>query len=539
MSYASPGGQSTGRVVGGLALVAPAFILLIVAYGWPAVWTVRTSFQRVSILNVNAGGPYTMANYHRAFQAGLAGRFGFALSLAVVPVLVALLAAPVLAWAAQRGGTGARWVTRGVLALPLAGYAPTAIVLARLASMSPEQRGGADPGATVRSLYWWGTFGLVAALATTLFLAALRQPARRSAWPAVAVAAGVAVLATVAAALQDFTYSYVSVVGSRDAATPLMAMYTSGFQRADVGTGAAAATVLLAVLCLLGLAATLAVVVCGARVEVDTTGGIGGTGATGTRLVPALVAGGVLLVVASLAIYGLAPLLGKVFGGSGQQPPLPDSTLSIALDTWAPPLLVALVSVIAAAGAAFGIGWLRPLGRHSSWLLLPFGPFLFVGVGPLLLHGYASARSAGRLDSFTALLPPAWIAVPALFVLTLLLRGQAERVDVLRSQGRQPAVARHLLWTLPMLAVVFLATWVAHAQDLLWSLIATSGDNHLTGPVVLVLAQMQFLGSAAGLPYDLVLPPVVFVVLTLLTVAAQVLYLDRVALRVGRAADPA
>jgi hypothetical protein len=98
-------------------------------------------------------------------------------------------------------------------------------------------------------------------------------------------------------------------------------------------------------------------------------------------------------------------------------------------------------------------------------------------------------------------------------------------------------VARHVLWTLPMLAVVFLATWVAHAQDLLWSLIASSGDRHLTGPVVLVLERMQYLGRTTGLPYDLVLPLVVFVVLTLLAVAAQVLYLDRVALRVGRSAS--
>ena len=30
--------------------------------------------------------------------------------------------------------------------------------------------------------------------------------------------------------------------------------------------------------------------------------------------------------------------------------------------------------------AAFGIGALRPLGRFSEWLLLPFFPFLFVSI---------------------------------------------------------------------------------------------------------------------------------------------------------------
>ncbi|MEN3304036.1 MAG: hypothetical protein V7603_238, partial [Micromonosporaceae bacterium] len=514
-----------------LALVLPAFVSLIVAYGWPAVWTLRTSFQKVNILHPGAGGGFTTRNYSSVFGAGLAGHFGFALSLAVVPLVVALLAAPLLAWAAHRGGRVARWVTRGVLALPLAAYAPTALALARLNSLSPEQR-GADPATTVRSLYWWGTVGLVVALATTLYLAAVRQRGRRGAWPALAVAAGIAFAAVIAAAVQDFTYSYVSVGGARGGATPIIDMYQDGFVRASFGTGAAAATVVLAVLCLLGLGATLVIVLSGLRLEFDD--GVEPTVDPGTRVVGMVLAAAVLLIVAFLSIYGLAPLLGGIFGGGGSRPPLPASTATIEVNTWAPSLLTTLVAVTAAVAAAFGIGWLRPLGRHSPWLLLPFGPFLFVGMGPLVLHGFASRQGSGGLDTFLSLAPPAWIAIPALFVMALLFRGQAERADALRRQGRPPALARRFLLALPMLGLVFLATWVAHAQDLIWPLISVSSAQRLTAPVALVQARLQYAAGPGAAPYDLVLPAAVFVLLLLLTVAAQLFYLDRVALRVGR-----
>jgi hypothetical protein len=454
------------------------------------------------------------------------------LSLALVPILVALVAAPVLAWAAYRGGTVARWVTRGVLALPLAAYAPAALVLAQRTALSPQQRGSDLPG-LVRSLYWWGTFGLVAALATTLFLAAMRQPDRRRAGPAMAVAAGVALAAVLAAALQEFTYPYLAVGADQRTATPLVMMFLAGSQMLEIGAAAAVATLLLAVLCLLGLAVTLVIVLSGLRLEV------GDPDRAAVRPVPAAVAGVVLLVVVVLSVIGLVPLLGKVFGGDGQTAPrigpLPVSTATIEVNTWVPTFLGTLIGVGAAVAAAVGIGWLRPFGRRSMWLLLPFGLFLFVGLGPLALHGWEATRAAGRLDSLSGLIPPAWIAVPALFVLTLLLRGQAERVDAARRRGQPPAVARHVLWALPMVAVVFLATWVVRAQEVLWPLIVAHREQHSTAPVV--LAEAVFRGEYAGgggAPYSLVLPAGLFVLLFLMVIAVQLLYLDRIAVRVGR-----
>src|SRR5690242_2555739 len=108
---------STAQVVVGLVLIVPAFALLIVSYVAPLSWTVTSSFHKLNVLRATGrdgggNGPFTGANYSRAFDTGLGGSLVYALSLAIVPILVVLVAAPILAWAAHTGGLVARWVTR-------------------------------------------------------------------------------------------------------------------------------------------------------------------------------------------------------------------------------------------------------------------------------------------------------------------------------------------------------------------------------------------------------------------------------------------
>jgi hypothetical protein len=55
-----------------------------------------------------------------------------------------------------------------------------------------------------------------------------------------------------------------------------------------------------------------------------------------------------------------------------------------------------------------------------------------------------------------------------------------------------------------------------------------------TGPVAAVRSTGTLGANASGLPFDLALPPAVAVLTLLAAVAAQLLYVDRVALRVGR-----
>jgi hypothetical protein len=306
-------------------------------------------------------------------------------------------------------------------------------------------------------------------------------------------------------------------------------MYFGVFLRGDLSAGAAVSTLLLAVLFVLGAGVTLLVVRSGLRLEFDRgyRSADRPPGWPAGRALGAAIGGVAVVVVLAVTLYGLGPLLGHVFGDRAAAPPR-TSLGQIAANTWLPPLLSALVGVVAAGLAAFGIGALRPLGRHSEWLLLPFGLFLFVGIGPLATSAFAAARDAGALNSFLGLVPPTRLAIPALFVLTLLFRGQA-----LRAEAAQRSPARHLLPALPMVALAFLVTWVVQAQALLWPLLTAQDAAHDTGPLA-VLRSVTDAGYTGGRPsFEPALTPLIVVVLFLLALTAQLGYLDRIALRVG------
>src|SRR5688500_796122 len=102
------------QVAVGLILTLPALVLLLTSYVEPLYWTVSSSFRAFTGLRLSEGGKGVgWDNYNEAYsRGGLADAHWYALSLAVVPILLVLLLAPALAWAAHAGGTRARWVTR-------------------------------------------------------------------------------------------------------------------------------------------------------------------------------------------------------------------------------------------------------------------------------------------------------------------------------------------------------------------------------------------------------------------------------------------
>jgi hypothetical protein len=488
----------------GLVLVVPALALLIVSYVEPVLWTVRSSRHQVSVRRLDGGG-------------GAPGHdFGFAIGLMVVPVLLVLVAAPLLAGAAHRGGTVSRWFTRALLAVPLAAYAPSALVVSRF--VKDRRIDG--------STYLWGTFGLVMALGVTLFLAALRRrdPGRRP-WGAVLVAGAVGVAGVIAAALQEFTTFYLA---PRNQITPLVEVFRTSFVQFDFARASSTTVKVLVPLIVLGLALTVLLILSGARLEFDKPWRSADERTRPARPVGWAVAGAGAVLVLMVTLVGIGPELSHLFGGSRGGFPIGP----VLAHTWLPPLISSLVGVVVAGLAGFGIGWLRPLGRHSEWLLVPFGLFLFVGIGPLAVRAYASGSVNGRLESFASLIPPVWVALPALFVLTLMFRGQAARAEALRQELRPVPPIRLLLPVLPMAGVVFGATWVVRAQDLIWPLISASRPQHWAAPVALMSRAGEAL-ETRDLPFSLVLPGALFLALLLITVAVQVVYLDRVALRTG------
>jgi hypothetical protein len=136
----------------------------------------------------------------------------------------------------------------------------------------------------------------------------------------------------------------------------------------------------------------------------------------------------------------------------------------------------------------------------------------------------------GSHDTFLALVPPTWLAIPTLFVLTLLFRDQA-----LRQEGDQLSLRRQVLPALPMVALTFLVTWVVQARSLLWPSAEITTGKYDPGPVALAGRMwVSAIYPDSPAPIDVGLSPVALVLLFLLGVTFQLLYLDRIALRVGR-----
>jgi ABC-type sugar transport system permease subunit len=515
------------RTLIGLLLAVPALIVLIWSYAWPTGWTVWASFHRLDPLSGTTAGSGTR-NYS-AMSDGFGAALGFALRLGLLPLLAVVVVAPLLAFAAHRAGTGSRWVTRGVLAIPLACYTPTGLAVA----WSVQHRTGiSDPasaGSVVAIALGLSTLGLVVAVGATLFLAALRrrEPARAP-WPAFVVVGVVAVLTVLAVSLQQFAFPYAMTGGGpeRSTETPALLIYEA-FQRYEWGPAAAVSTVLLLLLAVLGMAATLALALSGARLEYDAAHRSAEQTLTWTpaRIVALAATAAGLVVVLVLIIVGLYPWL---HGLATAHSHLPNGTGTgaVLVNTWLPTLVSTLVAVLVALLAGFGIGWLRPLGRRSLLLLLVFGPWLFTGNGVLTVHAYFADRDSHDLDSFTSLIPP-FPVVPALFVFTLLFFGLRETAGARWWSELFIAVP-------PMVLLVFGATWVVQAQDLFWQLLAAVSPTRATAAVALLTERGRYVAQADQLPYDVLTPVLLIVVMLLSALGLQLGYLDRLAFRVGR-----
>ncbi|MFJ8829136.1 sugar ABC transporter permease [Micromonospora aurantiaca] len=522
------------RALIGLALVVPAVIAWVWSYVLPTFSTVTRSFQADGPRR--SGESAGTANYEAAFTSGFAGQVGFAVLLALIPLAVALLAAPLLAVLADRAGRVTRLVTRGVLALPLAAYAPVAVLLGMRAegiedgSLVQDLR---SPRVFLASATAQVTAGLVVAVAATLYLSALRRrdPDHRPA-PAMLTVGGLLGLGVLAAALQ--TYAAPAILtggGPRGAstATPVFTAVQTTFRTMRFGVGSATSTLLLVLLGLLGLAAVALILATRLRIEFD--GWRDGPAVreaesfTGRRPLLVGLTAAALVVVLGVTAWASLPWLRNLSSDAGRLPNGVE-TSTVFANTWVPPLMSTLVAVTVAALAGFGIGALRPLGRWSELLLVPFAPWLFVGVGPLAIAAFERTRELGQLGLFLGLVPPVWLSVPALFAFTLLFRGRHARAG-----GTGRAL---LLPALPMLAVTALPTWLAHAQSPLWATLVSRGPDSLTAPALVEMVAARSFGGGGELPLGLVLPLPMLLLFVVLFVALLVGYLDRLAVRVGR-----
>ncbi|MEU7868198.1 hypothetical protein [Dactylosporangium sp. NPDC049140] len=500
------------QVVVGLVLVLPALVLLITSYVEPVFWTFKSSFNKFSGMRALSGGGADESvgfdNYRQAFEKGLGGAIGYTLLLALLPLLAVVVVAPAVAWAAETTGRSGRWVARGLLTFPLVAFAPFGLAVAHFTD-----------GHSQLSAFWLGTFGFVTATAALLYLAAFRSG--RSPWPGVILGGMLAVLAVVGIVLQEFAFALVfqNVAPDERSATPMLQMTQNGFVYFNFGLASAVSSVVLVPLLLLGAAATVLIIVTNLRFQVTSVVREARTWGWGPLA-------GLLLIVLLVTVIGIWPWLSHITDDTDRIP-------GTFVNTWIPPLLAALIGVTVAGLAAFGISGLRPLGRYSELLLLPFGLFLFVGNAPLVLREYAAGATAGRLNTFLALVPPSRVTIPALILLAMLFRGQALRREVLHQEGR-PASWWSVIWPgLPLLGLAYLATWFVQAQDTVWPYV--NGTNTNPTGLYAVFSTMQQYGyrGSGDLPYARLLPLPMLLLFLVLGVVAQLLYADRVALHYG------
>src|SRR5262245_43701986 len=104
------------RIIG-LVLLGPAALALLLGFVLPSVRTIRSSFQASDPVLLTPGRWVGLDNY-RAAGEGLTRALGTAVLVALLPLLVVLVLAPVLAYAATRAGRRGRWVLRVAVSLP-------------------------------------------------------------------------------------------------------------------------------------------------------------------------------------------------------------------------------------------------------------------------------------------------------------------------------------------------------------------------------------------------------------------------------------
>ncbi|MEV3985532.1 sugar ABC transporter permease [Nonomuraea sp. NPDC049758] len=517
----------------GWLLAVPALLGTLITLVLPTVQTIVLSLHSGGVLQPSSF--VGLDNYGKVLGGEEFWRaLGFTLSLTVGPLLVAVVVGPLLALALDRGGALLRRAGLVVTSLAIVTFSPIGVAAAWLRGTSPDGPGIAtlaeglrDPATapgTLRLVVVAATFGVVCALALTAFLPALRGG---TAGRATIVVGVLVALATVAVGAQAFSIGMALTRGGPERATQTLAglQYDFAFRMAQFGPGAAVAALTGVLLGVLGVVAVVVAVAARLRVTVlpkrDRRGAFPGPESGRARAGGGVVAGAValVLVVAVGLVCAWPWISGVLAGGDGAA----SGGLRGQVNTWVPAVAGALVSVGVAYLAALGIGGLRPLGARSEWLLLPFAPWLFVGTGPLGVADWQNMRNLRLVDTFFALFPPLLVSVPALLVLTLLCKGLAERND-------RDFFGGVLLPSLPMAGVLAGAVTLVNAQDVLWPLLVAQSPELFTVPVT----QMGRLGGFHGVPDVGASTPLVVVVVALAAVvAAQLRYLDRLAVRVN------
>ncbi|HEY9075706.1 MAG TPA: hypothetical protein VIO61_04145 [Anaerolineaceae bacterium] len=566
------------RILIGVALLLPAAAGCLVSYLIPSIQTFSLSLTNSNLISPPAWVGF--ANYTRMFSDALFGSslrftgmllFERVLVVAVVPVLMALAVNEFRRWI--------RVALRIIFSIPLALHAPVWALLvwvwvfnpiygsfaaqaARLGVRSPNLL--ADPAQAPLVLLVIDAC-MTAAMATGLSLLIFRLavPDSATSKPSFGKVARVLaapwlvmILAAAASSIQAFLPSYLITNGGPASSTVTLAFYqyTQSFLYMKGGYSAAVAVLGLILLALPGVLAAALLAVTGVRFESVASGKTG-------RLMPAWL--GIVLVVL-LGLLSLILLLPnwntlsfaltsgtKTSAQMMQVPPAPAGTLSDLMANFQKfsqsarlptslvnMLLPALFSLLIQFGftypAALGLGGLRPLGKHSEWLLLLFAPWLFTGYLSFATVFLQSARNLSLINSLGAMVTPFWVNIPLLFALALFFKGRAPVWERAVSEGSGAARAffvKMVLPSLPFAALLGLFQFFTSIQELLQPLVVVNKLDMMPLQQVVLAVRNVLMQTPTVWLAGLGMVWLVQAAIGLLAIILfQVFYVDRVAL---------
>ncbi len=426
---------------------------------------------------------------------------------------------------------GPRLAVRGVLGVLVVLYAPIGLALALRVAWR-ENLGVAFRGtARGRGLLPGGS--ALRALAVLAAAAPDRSGSAGGRVGTVGLVVGLGVVTTLSLGLQTFGLPVTVAGATRETALPGVLIYLRGFQVFDLSAAAAVSTVLLGILALQGILVTVVLLGVGARVEltparsrVPVHAYAPLPGAPAARAGLGRVAVGLALLVLVVFLVLARAWVAGLFASLPSSLSF-DEAVRIGLNTWVPPLLAVLVQVAVGALAGFGIGWLRPAGRRSEWLLLLFAPGLFVTLTPLLIATFVARTEAGTFGE-GRLVPPLLVSIPAIYVFTFVAAGLRRGWDL------DPAKRGRVVVTgLAVALVAVVVLWVLQAQSISWNLVSTPDPDRFGGPLTLVRLASAL--ADGGIPQQLATPIPLLAVLAAVA-AVGITGLDRLRLRVGRRA---
>ena len=543
-------GNNPLHVVAGIALVVPALLACLVGLVAPSIGTIATSMQKASLI-----GPAQyigLENYSRLF---VDSAFTQALSLTLLVTLVRVLAVailpPLIVLAVVPFGRKVTLPIRLLFTVPLAMFAPASLAVVWLTVLTDANsilRGWglslADPtraSGTLLLIDALATVGIACAVGLIAGLGALRDPAHAKRTLAVCWLIGL--LATVAFALQSFTFSYaLAGTGASNLTTTLsLLQFKQAFVFVQSGYGATIATIVLGISMLVGLLAALIIVITSFRLDLGPRSNE--SGGRAWFAIPLLVV--ILLISLALGLLGILPpfltVLSVLLRANNLGQVMQRFSLGTLLVNTGVPVLVSLmVQLPLAFLAALGIGALRPLRRWSELLLLPFSPGLFVGVGPLSIVTFQAVRSAHLLNTLLGLAPPMLVSVPMIFVLTLFFKGREPHWRAARGAGQSGArvfLSQLVLPSLPLVALLACASFLVATQDVLWPLIVANKPELMTASESLLQLRGDIQGTDAAVVTSTAFGLPAFLIYFVVFGAFQIFYLDRLILRTG--IDPA